>query len=165
MTPDRGQRNAAAKKKPEAKLDRTKPSPEDEHDIVYFQRHQDDDPDGTAPGRVFLHSCPPAIRIKFGARLAAVAAAPPNKFAGGGYWEKMHGDMASWYEVRVDGPNRHHYRLFCMLDYAAEDREKGLLVVLDGRDKPFQTTISATDYSRVRDMGEEYLKRNPRSVS
>jgi hypothetical protein len=24
--------------------------------------------------------------------------------------------MAGWYEVRVDGPNRHHYRLFCVLE-------------------------------------------------
>ena len=28
--------------------------------------------------------------------LIAVAGAPPKKFAGGGYWEAMHGDMTGW---------------------------------------------------------------------
>ena len=52
--------------------------------------------------------------------LAQVASAPPKRFAGGGYWEAMKGDMTGWFEVRVDGPRRHHYRLFCRLDYDAE---------------------------------------------
>ncbi|MET3206226.1 UNVERIFIED_ORG: Txe/YoeB family toxin of Txe-Axe toxin-antitoxin module [Arthrobacter sp. UYEF13] len=164
MTPDRGKRGAASKGKPEATPVEAKPSPADVHDIVYFQRHRDDDPRETAPGREFLQMCPATVRAKFRAVLAAVAAAPPNRFSGGGYWEKMHGDMAGWYEVRVDGPNRRHYRLFCRLDYAAEGREKGLLVVIDGRDKAFRTAISAKEYSSVRDMGAEYLKRSPRSV-
>ena len=47
---------------------------------------------------------------------AQVAAAPPKRFAGGGYWEAMKGDMTGWFEVGVDGPRRHHYRLFCRLD-------------------------------------------------
>lgn len=97
--------------------------------------------------------------------LVAVAAAPPKRFAGGGYWEAMKGDMSGWFEVRVDGPARHHYRLFCLLDYTAEGREKPLLVVIDGRDKPFRTTLSEADYAAVGRLGEEYLRRNPRSVS
>lgn len=76
----------------------------------------------------------------------------------------MHGDMASWFEIRVDGSNRHHYRLFCKLDYEAEGVEKPLLVVIDGRDKPFRTTLSAADYSKIRSYGSEYLQRNPRSI-
>ena len=36
--------------------------------------------------------------------LAQVASAPPKRFAGGGYWEAMKGDMTGWFEVRVDGP-------------------------------------------------------------
>ena len=72
--------------------------------------------------------------------------------------------MAGWFEIRVDGPKRHHYRLFCRLDYEAAGVEKPLLVVIDGRDKPFRTTLSAKDYADVRDLGDEYLGRNPRSI-
>lgn len=97
--------------------------------------------------------------------LVAVAAAPPKRFAGGGYWEAMKGDMRGWFEVRADGPKRHHYRLFCMLDYEAEGREKPLLVVVDGRDKPFRTTLADADYDAVRRLGEEYRRRNPRSIA
>jgi hypothetical protein len=96
--------------------------------------------------------------------LGAVAAAPPKRFAGGGYWEAMKGNMAGWYEVRVDGPKRHHYRLFCLLDYEAEGAEKPLLVVVAGLDKPFRTVLSDADYQAVKDLGMEYLKRNPRST-
>ena len=97
--------------------------------------------------------------------LAAVAAAPPKRFAGGGYWEAMHGGMAGWFEVRVNGPQRHHYRLFCLLDYVAQGIDKPLLVVIDGREKPVGTLLSAAEYDAVRDLGDEYRKRNPRSLA
>ena len=71
--------------------------------------------------------------------------------------------MRGWFEVRVDGPRRHHYRLFCLLDYAAHGQHKPLLVVVDGRDKPFRTTLAESDYVSVRELGEEYFSRNPRS--
>jgi hypothetical protein len=82
----------------------------------------------------------------------------------------MHGDMAGWFEVRVDGPKpsggkgRHHYRLYCLLDYEAKDTDKPLLVIVTGLDKPFRTRLSASDYTGVRRLGREYLARNPRSV-
>lgn len=60
---------------------RTAPSSDDAHDIVFFKRHRLDDPDETAPGRVFLNGCPPGVRAKFRAMLVAVAAAPPKRFA------------------------------------------------------------------------------------
>ena len=99
------------------------------------------------------------------AALIAVATAPPKRFAGGGYWEAMKGEMTGWFELRVDGPARHHYRLFCLLDYDAEGVDKPLLVVIDGRDKPFRTTLSAADYAAVRRLGVAYRKRNPRSLT
>ena len=77
----------------------------------------------------------------------------------------MHGDMTGWFEVRKDGPGRHHYRLFCLLDYEADGQDKPLLVVIDGRDKPFRTELSNADYAAVRALGEEYRRRNPRSIS
>lgn len=143
---------------------RTGPSADDEHEIVYFRRHESDDPSRSAPGREALHSYPAGVRAKMRAALIAVATAPPNRFAGGGYWEAMKGDMTGWFELRADGPGRHHYRLFCVLDYEAEGREKPLLVVIDGRDKPFRTVLSDRDYAEVRALGEEYRSRNPRSV-
>lgn len=97
--------------------------------------------------------------------LVQVAAAPPKRFAVGGYWEAMKGEMAGWFEVRVDGPKRHHYRLFCLLDYTAQDISRPLLVVVCGLSKPFRTRLSDADYRRVRDPGTEYLSRNPRSVA
>lgn len=143
---------------------RTAPSSDDEHAIVYFRRHVLDDPDRSAPGRAFLNSCPPRVRAKMRAVLIAVAAAPPKSFSGGGYWEAMHGEMAGWFEIRIDGPARHHYRLFCRLDYEAAGVDQPLLVVIDGRDKPFRTTLSETDYARIRSLGDEYFRYNPRLI-
>ena len=98
--------------------------------------------------------------------LIAVAKAPPKKFAGGGYWEAMHGEMTGWFEVRVDGPGKAtHYRLFCRLDYGAEGAEKPLLVVITGLEKPVRTVLSAADNAAVRAFGDEYFKRNPRSLA
>jgi len=139
--------------------------------VVYFRRHRDDDPAETILARDFLRSCPASVRAKFAAVLVAVASAPPHRFAGGGYWEAMHGDMAGWFEVRVDGPKpgggkgRHHYRLYCLLDLAAKGTDKPLLVVVTGMDKPFRTTLSDADYAVVRELGEEYRARNPRSIA
>ncbi len=113
--------------------------------------------------------CPAAVRAKFRAVLVAVATAPPHRFAGGGYWEAMHGEMSGWFEVRADGQRtgggkgRHHYRLFCLLDYDAQGAGKPLLVVITGISKPFRTTISEQEYAKVRALGREYRARNPRS--
>ena len=98
--------------------------------------------------------------------LKAVADAPPNAFAGGGYWEAMHGTMVGYYEVRVDGRDRRHYRLFCVLE--REGAQLGLggpsLVAIAGLEKPFRTKLSERDYARVRQLGDEYRSRVPRSV-
>jgi hypothetical protein len=112
-----------------------------------------------------MNSCPPKVRATMRAVLVQVAAAPPKRFAGGGYWEAMKGEMTGWFEVRVDGPRRHHYRLFCRLDYEAHARSKPLLVVVCGLSKPFRTRLSDADYKRVRELGREYLSRNPRSLA
>jgi hypothetical protein len=83
----------------------------------------------------------------------------------------MHGDMAGWFEIRLDGPKpgggkgRHHYRLFCLLDYDAKGVDKPLLAVIAGKDKPFQTPLRERDYAKIRLLGEEYRARNPRSIA
>ncbi len=132
--------------------------------IHFFERHPSDDAARAVPGRDFLESCVVAPRIA--AVLKAVADAPPTAFAGGGHWEAMHGAMAGYYEVRVDGRDRRHYRLFCVLE--RDGARLGLggpsLVVLTGMEKPFRTTFTERDYARVRQLGDEYRSRVPRSV-
>jgi hypothetical protein len=142
-------------------------SSDDGHRIVYFKRHKLDDPTEAIPGKVFVDSCASGVRAKFRARLAAVAAAPPKRFAGGGYWEAMKDEMHGWFEVRADGPNRYHYRLFCLLDYDAAnvDLEEPLLTVITGLAKPFMTQLSTKQYAAVKLLGDEYLARNPRSIA
>lgn len=166
MSPDQRARQSkrprASKVTPEV---RTGPSSDDTHDVVYFRRHVDDDPTESIPGREALNTYPTKVRATMRAVLTQVAAAPPKRFAGGGYWEAMKGSMTGWFEVRVNGPGRHHYRLFCRLDYEASKRAKPLLVVITGLDKPFLTTLSDADYRGVRALGDEYLARNPRSVA
>lgn len=118
------------------------------------------------PGQAALAGFPAAVRAKMSAVLAAVTGSPPKRFSGGGYGEAMHGDMTGWFEIRVDGPpNRTHYRLYCLLDYDAESSEKPLLVIVDGRSKPFRTTLSEVEYGKIRELGAEYLARNPRSTA
>ena len=140
------------------------PKPDDAYAIAFFRRHHDDDPEEQIPGREFISSCPAAVRAKFLAVLTAVAAAPPPRFSGGGFWEAMHGSMTGYHEVRVDGPGRRHYRLFCKLDTGAKGRGP-LLTVLCGATKAFRTELSDADYDRALALGKEYLSRNPRSLA
>jgi hypothetical protein len=135
--------------------------------IHFFQRHPDDDESRAVPAREFLSRCPAPVRAKLIAVVKAVAEAPPPAFSGGGKWEAMHDDMNGFYEVRVDGSRRRHYRLFCLLD--REGARVGLggpsLVLITGMEKPFRTTFKRTDYAGVRRLGKEFLVRSPRSVA
>jgi hypothetical protein len=133
--------------------------------VHFFQRHKDDDPGQSVPAREYLDTCPVAARLI--AVVKAVADAPPPAFSGGGKWEAMHDEMAGYYEVRVDGPQRRHYRLFCLLE--RDGARHGLggpsLVLITGMDKAFRSTFSGEDYARVRRLGDEYKRRSPRSVA
>lgn len=133
----------------------------------FFKRHRAEDPAERVPAREFLDRCPEKVRAMMVAVVKAVAEAPPPTFSGGGKWEAMHGDMTGWYEVRVDGPKRHHYRLFCLLE--RDGTRVGLggpsLVLITSKDKPFRTALSDADYAAVRRLGEEYRARAPRSVA
>jgi hypothetical protein len=90
--------------------------------IVYYERT-----DRTVPAADFLLACPTNVRARLAAVLEAVRAAPPPAFSGGGKWEAMHGSMGGYYEIRVTGPGRRHYRLYCLLDNAtrAELAQRG----------------------------------------
>jgi Txe/YoeB family toxin of Txe-Axe toxin-antitoxin module len=134
--------------------------------VHFFQRHASDDPKRTVPALEFLRACPTKVEAMIVAVVKAVADAPPPAFSGGGKWEAMHGEMGGFYEIRVDGPKRRHYRLFCLLerDGAAVGLGGPCLVLLTGKDKAFQTVLSAADYAEVRALGAEYRRRIPRSV-
>ena len=135
--------------------------------IHFFMRHGADDSACSVPGQDFLDSCPVAVAAKIAAVLKAVAEAPPPQFSGGGMWEAMHDDMKGLYEVRVDGPGRRHYRLFCLLE--RQGRETGLggpsIVIIAGKVKPFGSTLAPKEYRAVRSLSDEYLARVPRSVA
>ena len=77
------------------------PPTEDAYDIVFYV-HDDE----SMPAEDFLDSCPDSVQDDFAAILIAVATSPPHKFAGGGMWEAMHGDMRGWYEARKDFQRR-----------------------------------------------------------
>ncbi len=134
--------------------------------IHFFKRHQDDDASEAVPGRAFLDDCPPSIRAKLIAIIKAVADAPPPMFSGGGKWEAMHDKMGGLYEARADGEGREHFRLFCMLarDGAAVGLGGPSLIIITGMRKPFRTAFSTRDYQHVRALGNEFLKRSPRSI-
>src|SRR5215831_9573418 len=124
--------------------------------VEYFKRHKADDPGETVPGRQFLDRCPLKVQAMMKAVLLAVADAPPPAFSGGGKWEAMHGTMAGFYEVRVDGPKRHHYRLFCLLERDGKTvvLTAASIVLITGKDKPFLTKLSKGDYEEVKALGE-----------
>jgi len=132
--------------------------------IIFFQRHTDDDRSRAVPGAEFLDSCPIGVRADLAAIVKAVADAPPMKFAGGGQWQAMRGDMAGFYEARTRGPRKRLYRLFCFLERDAPGLPGPSLVIVTGMDKPNESAFSAADYRRVRLLRDEYLRRTPRSI-
>lgn len=142
-------------------VDRTPP-----WEVIYYQAS-----DGTAPALGFLDGCPGKLEGEFVAVLDAVAAAPPPQFSGGGKWEAMHGEMTGYHEIRLTGPGREQFRLFCLLENADDDelRKRGLLkpaiAVLDGRRKPHRTTLSAADYRAVKQLGEDHKRQYPRRIA
>lgn len=133
----------------------------------FFKRHAADDAGQAVPGREFLERCPTNVQAKLVAILHAVAEAPPPMFSGGGKWEAMHDDMKGFYEARADGKDREHFRLFCLLE--RDGARVGLggpsIVIITGARKAFRTTLSSADYAAVRALGDEYLRRTPRSVA
>ena len=135
--------------------------------IEYYKRE-----DGSVPAADFLDDCPTKIEAQFNAVLDAVAAAPPPQFSGGGKWEAMHGTMGGYYEIRLTGPGREQFRLFCLLENAApaELKRRGLkgpsIVVVNGMRKRHRTTFTDRDYAKhVRAVGEDHLANFPRRLA
>lgn len=134
--------------------------------IVYYKA-----PDGSVPALDFLDGCPGKIDAEFAAVLDAVAAAPPPQFSGGGKWEAMHGSMGGWHEIRLTGPSREQFRLFCLLENAEDEEllKRGLakpaIAVIAGMRKPWRTKFSEADYRRIRRLGDEHKAHHPRRIA
>lgn len=134
--------------------------------VVYYRAS-----DGVSPALQFLENCPGKIDAEFAAVLDAVAAAPPPRFSGGGKWEAMHGTMGGWHEIRLTGPGREQFRLFCLLENGAREElaRRGLqrpaIAVITGMRKPWRTTFSERDYQRVRALGGEHQQNYPRRIA
>ena len=138
------------------------------HEVEFFKRQCDYDSAEAAPGLDALLGFPVKVRARLLATLAAVAKAPPKRFAGGGQWEAMHGDMTGYFEARITSktPNgKWHYRLFCLLDYDAAGKSAPLLTVIDGASKRYHATLSGARYAQVRGLRDAYRARNPRSLA
>jgi hypothetical protein len=135
-------------------------------DVVYYLT-----PSKAAPALEFLDNCPGSIDAQFVAVLDAVAAAPPPWFSGGGKWEAMHGAMGGWYEIRLTGPRREQFRLFCLLENgtSAELSKRGLerpaIAVITGMRKPWRTVFSERDYQEVRNLGTDHQRNYPRRLA
>ena len=134
-------------------------SPREPWLVHFFQRHPSDDPDESVPSLDFFEGLSAKIADKIAAEvhavLDAVAEAPPPSFAGGGKWEAMHGDMAGFYEVRVQGTGQNH-RLFCLLARDAADLGGSSIVCLDGLSKPRREAAKPRDYARIRSYRGEF---------
>jgi Txe/YoeB family toxin of Txe-Axe toxin-antitoxin module len=135
--------------------------------VVYYKTA-----DGRVPADEFLDACPDKVEATILAVLEAVRRAPPPAFSGGGKWEAMHWKMGGYYEIRVTGPGRRQYRLFCRLDngspeeLAARGFAEPQIVVISGMVKPSGQVFSDGDYRRhVRKLGSDYLGMLPRRIA
>lgn len=140
--------------------------PAEPWDVLYYRTA-----DGEIPVDAFLDACPVKVRARLMAVLDDVAAAPPPSYSGGGRWEVMRDAMAGFYEVRIKGPGRELFRLYCILENGAKDHltARGLprpaVVATAGLRKPPETAIRAADYARVRAMGNDYVTTTPRRIA
>jgi hypothetical protein len=101
-----------------------------------------------------------------GPRIVPPRTDAPTEGRFSGKWVAMHGSMKGYWEVRVMGPRRTLYRVFCLL----ERMSPGLgladhsIVAIDGMSKPSGTAFTERDYAAVRRLGDEYRCSTPRSV-
>ncbi len=128
--------------------------------------------DGTIPVEEFLDGCPTKVQATFDAVLESVRLAPPPAFSGGGKWEAMHGRMGGYDEVRVTGPSRTHYRLFCLLENGTPNElaERGFdapqIVLINGMAKANASLFTDAEYrNKIRDLGDDYRSMAPRRIA
>jgi hypothetical protein len=115
---------------------------------------------------------PAKVEATLLAVLEAVRAAPPPAFSGGGKWEAMHGSMGGYYEIRVTGPGRKHFRLYCILDNGSDEElsrrgfDRPQIAVVNGMAKRNATLFTDVEYRKhVRELGNEYKATIPRRIA
>ena len=123
--------------------------------IHFFQRVKADDADGAVPALEFFETLSDKVAAEIHAVLDAVAEAPPPAFSGGGKWEAMRGEMAGFYEIRVQGGGSNH-RLFCLLERDADDLGGPSIVCLGGLTKQRRRAADPQDYRRIRRYRDEF---------
>lgn len=135
--------------------------------VVYYRTA-----DGRVPADEFLNACPDKVEATILAVLDAVRRAPPPAFSGGGKWEAMHGTMGGFYEIRVTGPGRRQYRLFCRLENGTSEElaARGFagpqIVAISGMSKQVGHLFSDADYRRHVCMpAGDYLSTFPRRIA
>jgi hypothetical protein len=131
--------------------------------VVFFRRHREDDPARAIPGLEFLLQCPPGVQQDLFAILKAVAEAPPPKWQNAQVWQAMHGDMAGYFEARKKG-EKLLYRVFCLLERNADGLPGPSVVIIVGLAKRNETAFTKEEYAYVRQLGDEYRARVPRSI-
>lgn len=129
-------------------------SPDSPHSVEFFKLEESNQ--STIPSLEKIAEWPSQAVAKILPILAAVAEAPPTKFAGGGKWEAMHGPCKGMHEIRIKF-NRTHYRLFCVLDNYADGVDKPLLTVLDADSKPNGTVLPPSRYQELDDLRTAYF--------
>ncbi len=78
---------------------------------------------------------------------------------------------SGWHEIRLTGPSREQFRLFCLLENAADEElvRRGLakpaIAVITGMRKPWRTKFSEADYNGVRRLGDEHKASQPRRIA
>jgi hypothetical protein len=83
----------------------------------------------------------------------------------------MHGTMGGWYEIRLTGPGREQFRLFCLLENGTSEElarrgpPRPAIAVITGMHKPWRTVFSERDYQRVRELGLEHQQNYPRRIA
>lgn len=84
----------------------------------------------------------------------------------------MHGNMAGYHEIRLTGPGRRRYRLFCPLGNGSPEQlaEHGFptpqIVAINGMVKANATLFTDREYNKhVRRLSEAYLAELPRPVA
>lgn len=111
----------------------------------------------TGPGSAadLLDRAPPQVAARL-LRIAEAAATTGPLALGGGYLEAMHGDMTGWFEIRCTGPGREQYRLFALLEAGPA---VSAIVLVAGLRKPHRSRFTASDYARVRRLGDRHRRR------
>jgi hypothetical protein len=79
--------------------------------------------------------------------------------------------MSGFYEIRLSGPRREQFRLFCLLENGSSEElaSRSLpgpaIAVITWMRKPWRTAFSDRDYQHMRSLADEHRCNHPRSIA